>query len=118
MATVTIPFRQALSEAIENSGKSRHLIVCEINEASDRELSKAMLDKYTSSNFDYSFPSELLPLFCKVTGTDKPFRVLLGEIGCGLQSPADRDRVKIARLKDEARRIEAKIERLQIKNGI
>lgn len=113
-----LPFRRSLLEAIEISGKSRDRIVCEINEETGRNLSKPMLDKYTSSNTDYSFPAELLGAFCKSTGTDKPFRVLLAEIGCGLHSPEDRERLKIAQLHEEKRRIEAKIKRLSIKNGL
>lgn len=111
-------FRRSLLEAIEGCGKSRDRIVCEINEETGRNLSKPMLDKYTSSNTNYSFPSELLPAFCKATGTDKPFRILLEEIGCGLHSPADRDRLKINQLFVEKKRIEAKINRLSIKNGL
>ena len=118
MTKMMFPFRVALSEAIEDSGKSRYQIVCEINERTGRDMSKHMLDKYTSSNPDYSFPSELLPLFCKITGSDKPFRVLLAEVGCSMHTPADRDLVKIARLEEESRRIEAKVKNLRIKCGL
>lgn len=111
-------FRIALLSAIETSGKSRDRIVCEINELAGRNLTKFMLDKYTCANHAYSLPSELLPIFCKVTGTDNPFRVLLSEMGCGLSAPTDNIKLKIIRLQQEASRVEAKIQRLRISNGI
>jgi len=110
-------FRIALLSAIETSGKSRDRIVCEINELTDRNLTKFMLDKYTCANHAYSLPSELLPTFCKVTLTDNPFRVLLAEIGCDLHSPDDARKLKILRLKQEVLCIETKIQRLQTIKG-
>lgn len=114
----TQPFRIALLEAIEASGKSRDRIVCEINEQTGRNLSKMMLDKYTCANPAYSYPSEMLPAFCAATGSDKPFRVLLAEIGCGLHNPVDREKQKIHQLLEEVRRIEAKIQRICINSGL
>lgn len=114
----TSQFRIALLEAMEASGKSRDRIVCEINELTGRSMTKSMLDKYTCANIAYSFPSELLPTFCKVTNTDTPFKVLLGEIGCGLRSPNDGNKLKIVRLQQEVARIDARIQRLRIINGI
>ena len=111
-------FRIALLEAIETSGKSRDRIVCEINELTGRNLTKFMVDKYTCANHAYSLPSELLPTFCKVTGSDKPFRVLLGEIGLGLRTPTDLSKLKIIRLQQEVSRLDTKIQRLKTINGI
>ncbi len=106
---VALGFKQSLSRAIAGCGKDRYLIAAEISRATQRDVSKEMLDKYTSSDAAYRLPAEVLPAFCHVTGSLEPFRYLLDPLGSDVLNPDDRDLIELARLQEQQKAIETKI---------
>ena len=115
---IALGFRQALSRAISGCGKDRYLIAAEISRLTQRDMSKEMLDKYTSSDPQYRYPAECLSAFCRVTGTLEPFRYLLEPLDADVLHPEDRDLVELARLTEQRCSIEARIMTIRAKRGI
>lgn len=118
MLDVSLGFKQCLSRAISISGKDRYQIGAEISRATQRDISREMLDKYTSSDPAYRLPAEILPAFCHVTVTLEPFRYLLDPLGSDVLNPADKDLIELARLQEEERKIQTRIMQIRVNRGI
>ncbi len=78
---ISMPIRQAISNAIRKSGKDRIDICAEIYKLTGIEVSKSSLDSWSaesrdrsSEGLDYNgnkrwgIPAEIVPAFCQVTG--------------------------------------------------
>ena len=115
---VSLVFRDALSKALRRCKESRWQVAAKISELTGRNISKDMLDKYTSSNPDYGFRAEDLPAFCVVTKTIEPFRVLLEPLCCEVSDPEESKLVKLARLEQKKTRLEIEVARLKAELGI
>jgi hypothetical protein len=119
---ISLGFRQCLSRAISQAasqlGKDRYQIAAEISRLMARDLTKEMLDKYTSSAPEYRYPAEGLTAFCHVVGSYDPFRYLLEPLNMDILKPEDRDLIQLARLQEQQRQIEAEIARIRTKRGI
>jgi len=115
---VSLSFRGALSKAISRCKDSRWQIAAKISELTNRNISKDMLDKYTSSNLDYALRAEDLTAFCAVTKSLEPFRVLLEPLGCEVVDPKESKYVRLVRLERENARLQQEIERLRYELGI
>ena len=75
--TLQQEIKQIASRAIANCDKSRWQIVEEISEMTGIEISKAMLDAYTSeSKGSHRFPAFIIPAFCISTGSFDLMRLL------------------------------------------
>ena len=69
--------KKVASRAIANCAKSRWQIASEISEMTGIEISKAMLDAYTSeSKGSHRFPAFIIPAFCISTGSFDLIRLL------------------------------------------
>lgn len=115
---IGLGLRQCLSRAIAESGLDRWRVVSEISRLTGATISKEMLDKYTSSNVDYCIKVETLPAFCHVVGSLEPFRYLLEPLGSDILKPEDMDLLRLARLQEEERRIQAEIMQIRAKRGL
>jgi hypothetical protein len=115
---IALGFRQCLSRSIHRSGKDRYLIAAEISQACKRDMTKDMLDKYTSSDPAYGMRAEVLTAFCHSVGTLEPFRYLLEALGADVINPEDRKFLHLARLEDERRRLDGEIQNLRAQCGI
>jgi len=115
---VSMAFRGALSKAISQCKESRWQIAAKISELTNRNISKDMLDKYTSSNLDYGLRAEDLTAFCAVTKSLEPFRVLLDPLDCEVADPRESKFVRLARLEQENAKLQAEIQRLRYELGI
>ena len=115
---VSMAFRDALSRALRGSKDSRWQVAARISELSGHELSKHILDKYTSSDDAYEMKCLHLPAFCAVTGSIEPFRVLAEAIGCEVVDPGESKYVRLARLEAEIKRLEIQKIRLKSELGI
>ena len=115
---VSLAFRAALSKTISGLDVSRWQIAARISELANRNITKDMLDKYTSSNLDYALRAEDLPALCHVSGSIEPAQILLEPLGYEVISPADGDLVRLARLEKQKIILDMKINDLRRKAGI
>lgn len=115
---VSMEFRAALSRAISKCKESRYQIAAKISELARHDISKDMLDKYTSSNLDYGLRAEDLPAALKAIGSLAPGRVLFEPLGCDLVDPQESELVKLARLEQENSKLQGEIWALRHRLGI
>ncbi len=100
--------RNALYSAIKQSSLSRWEIAAKMSELIDQDISKYMLDAWTSESKEgHRFPAEYLPAFCLVTGCMEPFHVLSNAAGVFTMPGPDALRAEIQRLDEEVRRANA-----------
>ena len=115
---VSLTFRDALSKALGRCKDSRWHIAAKISELTRHNITKDMLDKYTSGNLDYGFRAEDLTAFCAVTGSLIPFRMLLAPLNCDVIDPTESKHIKLIRLEQENHRLLREIEQLQRELGM
>lgn len=115
---LSLIFRDSLSKALRKSPDSRWQIVAKISELTGHNISKDMLDKYTSTNLDYGYRAEDITALCAVTGSVDPIRVLLEPLGCDVLTPGEHDWIKLAKVEKEKAELEREIYRLKEKLGI
>jgi len=115
---VSMAFRSSLSKAISNLKFSRWQIAARISELTNRNISKDMLGKYTSSNLDYALRAEDLTAICQVTGTIEPLQILVDPLGYEIISPEDSDLVTLARLEQKRAQIEIEMSEIRRRRGM
>ncbi len=115
---VRMAFRDTVSRVITRSGMDRWRIAGEISRLSGHELSKDMLDKCTSSNFDYGLRAESLPALMRVLQSLDPVRVLLNPLGCEAADPTETEFVRLARLEKKHAELFEELATLRAKLGI
>ncbi len=85
LAGIMHAIRAAMVASIKRSPLSRHLLAGHMSELLDREVSKAMLDKYTSESAeDHRPPVDTLAAFCLATHSIEALDVLAESVGCVL----------------------------------
>jgi len=63
-----IRMKEAIAEAIRNSGLKRYDIAGQMSEFLNVEITESMLNTYTAESKEgYRMPAEWLPTFCKIT---------------------------------------------------
>jgi len=115
---IALGFRQTLSRAIHNCGKDRYQIAAEVSRLTGHNLSKDMLDKYTSSDPAYGIRAEVMTALCYVVNSLEPFRYLLEPLAADVLLPEDKDLVRLARLTEQRLTIDNEINQLRIKRGL
>ncbi len=115
---VRMLFRDTISKEIGKSRLSRWQFAAEVSRLSGHELSKDMLDKCTSSNFDYGLRAESLPAILCVLQSLEPARALLAAIGSDVVAPDEGDYLKLMRLEKESARLNDQMSSLRAKLGI
>lgn len=113
---VSMAFRDSLSKDLRKHKESRWQVAAKMSELCGRNISKDMLDKYTSSNPDYSMRAEDLTAFCAVTKSVAPIKALLEPLGCDVVTPEESEFVRLARL--ERKRVEIETEIAQIRHRV
>lgn len=74
--------RNALYEAIKGCPLSRWEIAAKMSELTDAEISKFMLDTWTSESKEgHRFPLEYVSAFCQVTGNTKVLELVCRSVG-------------------------------------
>lgn len=114
---VVLGLKQLLSRLLR--GYDRYLVAAQISRATLKEISKDSLDKILSSDPAYQ-PSAIVVLaICVITGGNlEPFQYLLEPLGADVLHPEDRDLVEMARLTEERRRIDQRLQQLQSNRGL
>lgn len=100
--------RLAMCEAIKQCPLSRYEIAAKMSISMDVEVTRYMLDSYTSEAKEgHRMPAEYLPAFCKATGSMKPLKVLIEVTGLFALPGPEALRAEIQRLDEEIKRISA-----------
>jgi len=120
---VSLGFRQCLSDEIKkylkrNPGKSRYDVAAKVSELTRRNLSKAMLDNYTSTDPNDRIAAEVLVALCYVIQSLEPFRCLLRPLGSDAIDPDEGDYVRLYRLQKKEAELAAEIAKTKAKLGI
>lgn len=77
--------RAAMAASIKRSPLSRYQLVGVMSELLDRDISKDMLDKYTSDSAEaHRPPADVLAAFCLATNSIEALDVLAESVGCVL----------------------------------
>ena len=104
----------AITQAIKESPLSRWEIAGKMSELLGLEVSKHMLDAWTSEAKEYHrFPAEYLPAFCMATGSLSPLRVLSEAAGVFLLESPDALRSRIQFLDEQQKEISSEKRELQ-----
>ena len=115
---VSLDFRHKLSTAISRCKQSRWQIAALMSELTRRNITKDMLDKYTSSNLDYALRAEDLPAVLFITRTFEPARALIEPVGGEVIDPHESKLVKLARLERDNQKLQSEITRLRHELGM
>jgi hypothetical protein len=114
---LSIAFRNSLAQAIKSTTRSRWEISGHISELLGRNISKDMLDKYTSSCLDTAFRAEELTAFCVATDSIEPIKALIEPLGYELIGPDQADLIRLYKLEQQKSDLEAEIARLKAGKG-
>lgn len=113
---IVLGLKQLLSKLLR--GYDRYLIAAQISRATLKEISKDSLDKILSSDPAYQ-PSAIVVLaICKIVNNLEPFQYLLEPLDADVLHPDDKDLVELARLTEERRRIDQRLQQIQTKRGL
>jgi hypothetical protein len=105
---MTSAVRNALYEAIKQSGLTRWQIAAKMSELLDQEVSKYMLDAWTSESKEgHRFPMEYAPAFCKATGSNRVLETVCRPVGMFALPCPDALRSELQRLSDKRKELQA-----------
>ncbi|MBN2429287.1 MAG: hypothetical protein JXK94_13205 [Deltaproteobacteria bacterium] len=113
---IVLGLKQLLSKLLR--GHDRYLVAAQISKATLKEISKDSLDKLLSSDPAYQPSAVQVTAICKITRSYEPFQYLLEPLNAGVLLPEDKDLIELARLTEERRRIEARVQEIQAKRGL
>jgi hypothetical protein len=115
---LSMTFRDTLSRSLTACKDSRYQVAAKISELTKRNMSKDMLDKYTSSNVNYELKAVDLPAFCAVCRTIEPLRALVTPLDCDVVNPEDSKQLKLAKLLQQQKTLAMEIARTEIELGV
>lgn len=95
----------AIIQAIRLAPKSREIIADEISTLTGCPVSVHQVNNWTAESHPHRIPAELLPAFCKATGSIEPLRLLAEAAGVFTLPGPDVLRAEIQKLEEEARQI-------------
>jgi len=79
---VTLQLQEVIDKCIGQCPVSRDIIAGRMSELTGREITRAMLDSWTSSaKQKHRFPAEFLPAFCTAVSSDEPISFLARKSG-------------------------------------
>lgn len=74
--------KDAIAEAIKNSGLKRYVIAGQMSESLGTEITESMLNTYTAESKEgYRMPAEYIPTFCRITGDYTVLEILVAASG-------------------------------------
>ncbi len=121
-------FKEALRQAVRNSGLSREQVVDDINtlarlegittNGNAKKLSTAMLDKWLSQSPDYEIPLKLVPIFCSVTNSIDPLVALAAPIDARVVNREDHQLLQWAKGEVKRRALVKRQKKLESEIGL
>lgn len=113
---IVLGLKQLLSRLLQ--GHDRYLVAAQISKATLKDISKDSLDKLLSSNPDYQPSAVLVVAIAKIVGSLEPLQYLADPLSGYVLPPEDGDLVEMARLQEERRKIDQRLQQIQAKRGI
>ena len=123
---IGLAIRQAISEAIRQSGIERIDLCAQLYKLTGVEVSKATLDAWSAESRDKSsdhidlngnkrwgIPAEMIPAFCAVTGSFAPLALIAEACQHKALKGKDVVRARLGRIDEEMRRMAAEKKRLE-----
>lgn len=102
---VSAALHSAIREAIRQAPKSRETIAEEMTALSGLQVTVHQVNNWTAESHPHRIPAELLPAFCRATGSIEPLRLLAEIAGVFTLPGPDALRAEIQKLDEEARHI-------------
>ena len=107
----------AISASIKACKLSRYQIACQMSELLDREITKSMIDHWSStSHSEYRIPADAIPAFCQVTKSTKVMDVLAAACCGAFASGKELQQLEIVRMEAKIERYQSRVE--QLKKGL
>lgn len=101
-------FRAAISEAIKNCDLSRPSIAAKMTELLGREITVSMLNSWTAeSKENNNLAAKYLHVFCIVTGSNYPIRVITRPVGLFVMESPDAVRSEVALIDERIQKLQA-----------
>ncbi|MEN6422074.1 MAG: hypothetical protein ABFD76_09005 [Smithella sp.] len=87
---ITLQLQEIIDKCIGQSPLSRDIIAGRMSELTGHQITRVMLDSWTSSaKQKHRFPAEFLPAFCVAVENNTPLNFLAGK--CGIFTMLDKD---------------------------
>ena len=109
-----IRIKEAISEAIKNSGLKRYDIAGRMSEHLGIEITESMLNSYTAESKEgYRMPAEYIPVFCKIVQDYGTLEILVAAAGGRMVKSEEIYLLEMGRLQQAEKTIRQKQSQLQ-----
>lgn len=109
-----IRVKEAISDAIKNSGLKRYDIAGRMSEHLGTEITESMLNSYTAESKEgYRMPAEYFPIFCKIVKDYTVLEVLVAAAGGRMVKSEEIYLLEMGRLQQAEKTIRQKQSQLQ-----
>ena len=106
---VGLRVKEAMSEAMKNSGLKRYEIAGRMGELIGIEITESMLNAWTAeSKESHRLPVEYLPAFCRVTQDYTVLEITVSACGCHMAKPNEIYLLEMGRLQQAEKTIKRK----------
>jgi hypothetical protein len=106
---LTLRIKEAIGEAIKNSGLKRYDIAGRMGEHLGTEITESMLNSYTAESKEgYRMPAEYMPIFCKITQDYAALEILVAAAGGRLVKSEEIYFLELGRLEQAEKSIQQK----------
>ncbi len=107
---IATAIRQAVSEAIRTSGRSRWQIAAAMSEYLGREITKAQIDSFSAESKEgHRFPLEYVPAFCHATRNYDLVALAAGALRIQVVLPEDAEEARLLLAELELQRMTRKV---------
>lgn len=104
----------SLSKAISKAGKSRWQIAATMSELTGVDISKTMIDAWTSeAHHEHRFPAEFLPAFCLACQNFDPLKIIGRHSKCEVLESREAVYAEIARFEKQKEELDRHITQLK-----
>ena len=106
--------KEAISEAMKNSGLKRYAIAGQMSELLAVEITESMLNSYTAeSKESHRMPAEYIPIFCRLTKDYTVLEILVAAAGGRMVKSEEIYYLEMGRLQQAEKSIQQKRAQIQ-----
>ena len=106
--------KEAISEAMKNSGLKRYAIAGQMSELLSVEITESMLNSYTAESKEcHRMPAEYIPTFCKLTKDYTVLEILVAAAGGRMAKSEEIYYMEMGRLQQAEKSIQQKRAQIQ-----
>ena len=109
-----VRIKEAISDAIKNSGLKRYAIAGQLSENLGVEISESMLNSYTAESKEcHRMPAEYIPIFCRLTKDYTVLEILVAAAGGRMVKSEEIYYLEMGRLQQAEKSIQQKRAQIQ-----